>query len=66
MKDMIIWEKGREKEEEFVEGNTDIIALTKIVKMSSIVNLNSRYIWAISNVNINATKNLELINIKKY
>lgn len=34
--------------------------------MLSSMDLNSKYIWAISNANMDVTKNLKLINVKKY
>lgn len=66
MKDLIILEKNREKKRESVRRNVDKIALTKITKTSSPINLNSRYIQAISNLDIDIAKNLRLIVIKKY
>lgn len=34
--------------------------------MLSSMDLNSKYIWAISNANMDVTKNLKLTNVKKY
>lgn len=51
---------------ELVDENIDKIVMVDIIRTSSLINLNSRYIQAISNININAAKNLGLINIKKY
>lgn len=44
----------------------DKIVLVKSIKMLSLVDLNDRYIWAISNININAAKDLGLMDLKKY
>lgn len=47
-------------------GNTNKIALTKVAKMSNLMDLDSKYIQAISNINFDATKNLKLTGIKNY
>lgn len=46
--------------------NIDKILLVEVVKMLSLINLNSKYIQVINNININTVKYLGLTNIKKY
>lgn len=46
--------------------NINKIALADITKTSSPIDLNGKYMWVISNVHIDATRNLGLISIKKY
>lgn len=64
MQDINIFEKIREKEEQLIVEN--VIKQAKVVKMSNSINLDSKYIQAISNANIDITKNLRLISVKKY
>lgn len=64
IKDVIILEKTGEKEEQLVVGNA--IEQAKVAKMSNSIDLDSKYIWAISNIDIGVTKNLGLIGVKKY
>lgn len=64
MKDMIISEKVREKEGQLIVGNA--IKLVEIVKMSYPIDLGGKYMWTISNTNINVIKDLRLTNMKKY
>lgn len=66
MKSVIISEKNRKKEENSIKKNADKITLVKVIKTSSLVDLNDRYMQAISNIDINVAKNLGLTNIKKY
>lgn len=61
---MIILEKAKEKEGRLVEGNA--IKQAKVVKMFSSINLNSKYIWAISNTDMDTTRDLDITGIKKY
>ena len=46
--------------------NADKIVLAKVGKISSSMNLDSNYMWVIRNIDIDAAKDLRLINIKKY
>lgn len=46
--------------------NIDKIAIAKNVKVSSTINLRSKYNWVISNANMHAAGNFKLISIKKY
>lgn len=64
IKDMIISEKAGEKEEQLVIGNA--IEQAKVVKMSNPINLNSKYIWAVSNTDIDTARDLRLTDVKKY
>lgn len=46
--------------------NIDKIAMAKVVRSLSPINLNSKFMQAISNIDINATRNLGLVtSIKK-
>ena len=46
--------------------NADKIALVEFEKKSSLIDIYSKYMWVISNVDIDAAKNLRLTNIKKH
>ena len=65
IKDVIIEEKAREKEE-LSESIVDTTAPAKMIQASSFVDLAEKYMWAISNANLDAAKELGLIGIKKY
>ena len=65
MKDVIIEEKAREKEG-LSESIADTTAPAKVAQGSSPVDLAGKYMWAMSNANIDAAKELGLIGIKKY
>ena len=45
--------------------NTDKIALVEVKRTSSLINLDSKYIWAISNADNDVTRDLGLTGIKK-
>lgn len=64
MKDVIISEKAKEKM--LSKGPPDITALAKVAWASSSINLVWRYIWAISNIDVDAAKKLGLTGVKKY
>ena len=66
MKDMIISKRAIKKEDQLVVRNVDKIALTKVGRTSSLIDLDSKYMWAISNVDITAPRDLGLTGIKKY
>lgn len=65
MKDIIISGKVRGKKKLFKD-LADKIALAEVVQASILVDLASRYKWAMSNSDMNVTKKLKLIEIKKY
>ena len=65
MKDVIIEEKAREKER-LLEGIADITAPVEVVQALSPVDLARKYIWAMSNSNMDAAEKLGLTGIKKY
>lgn len=44
----------------------NVIEQVKVVKMLSLIDLDSKYIWAISNADINDARDLELTIVKKY
>lgn len=46
--------------------NANKTIITKVIKISSIIDYANKYSWAISNANIDATRNLEPTSIKKY
>ena len=66
MKDVIISKKTIEKEGQLVVRNIDKIVLAEVRRTSSLMDLDGKYIWAISNIDIYATKDLRLTGIKKY
>lgn len=63
IQDVIISEKVRGKKRQLIIRNA--INPTDVAKMSRTINHNSKYIWAISNANIDAAKDLRLTGIKK-
>lgn len=63
---MILSKKVLEKEEQLIIKNANRIALSEVGKTSSSMNLDHRYKWVISNVDINAARDLGLTDIKKY
>ena len=65
MKDMIIKEKAGEKKE-LLEGIADITAPAKVTQAPSSIDLARKYMWAISNANLDAAKKLRLTSIIKY
>ena len=67
MKDMItVVKKSGENKELLAIENVDKIAIVKVTKMSSAIDLKSKHSWAINNADIDAAGNLKLIGIKKY
>lgn len=44
----------------------NIIKLAKIVKLLSLIDIDTKNIYVINNTNMHITKNLELTNVKKY
>ncbi len=65
MKDMIILEKIRE-ERMLPKGIADINALVEVARVSSLVDLDKRYNWAMSNADLDVAKELRLTGVKKY
>ena len=65
MKGMDIEEKARKKKE-LLKGITDTTALAKVAQALSPVDFARKYMWAISNINIDVAKQLGLLGIKKY
>ena len=66
MKDMITSKKGLEKEEQQVVRNANKIMLAMVKRVLSPIDLDSKYIWAISNVDIDTARDLVLTGIKKH
>ena len=66
MKDVIISKKTLEKEGQLVVRNANKIALAEVRRTSSPMDLDGKYMWAISNVDIDAARDLGLTNIKKH
>ena len=67
MKNMIVVaKKDGENKELLAIQNADKIKMAKIVKVSSAIDLGSKYSWAINNVDMNTAGDLGLISIKKY
>ena len=46
--------------------NIDKTAMAELAKILNAINLGSKHSWAISNADMDATRNLGLISIKKY
>ena len=46
--------------------NIDKITLAKVGKTSSFINLDSKYMWTIRNIDIDVARDLGLTGIKKY
>ena len=66
MKDVIISKKALKKEGQLVVRNVDKIALAEVGRTSSPIDLDGKYMWAISNVDIDAARDLGLTGIKKH
>ena len=66
IKDKIISKKALEKEDQLVMRNIDKTTLAEIKKISRPIDLDGKYIWAISNVDIDATRDLGLTAIIIY
>lgn len=64
IKNVIILEKARKKEGQLIERNG--IKQAEVVKMSSSIDLDSKYIWTRSNTDIDAIRDLGITGIKKY
>ena len=65
MKDMIIEEKAREKER-LSKNIANTTAPVELAQALSSINFTRKYIWAISDADMDAAKELELTSIKKY
>ena len=65
MKDRIIEKKTREKQG-LLEGIADTTSTAEVAQASSLVDFAGKYMWAMSNANIDAAKELGLTGIKKY
>lgn len=65
MKNIIILKKDREKKK-LSGGIMNITILAKVAQASSTIDLTWRYKQAISSLNLNIARKLELTNIKKY
>ena len=59
-------EKSGEKKELLVIENANKTAMADSLKILSAINLKNKYSWAISNVDIDAARDLRLIYMKKY
>ena len=67
IKDVIaIIEKSRENKELLAIENANKTAIAEVTKVSSAIDFKNKHSLAISNADIDAAKNLRLINIKKY
>lgn len=65
MKDVIITKKAKKKIR-LSKGIADITTAAELAQVSSLINLTRQCIWAISNVDLDAAKELRLSDIKKY
>ena len=66
MKDVIILKKALKKEGQLVVRNANKIALAEFGRTLSPMDLDGKYMWAISNVDIDAARDLGLTGIKKH
>ena len=67
MKDIIaLIEKSGENKELSIIENADKTVMVEVAKVSSAINLESKYNWAISNADMDAAEDLKLVDIKKY
>ena len=66
MKDVVTSKKAREKEGQLVVRNADKIAQAEVARTSSPMDLDGKYIWAMSNIDIDAARDLGLTGIKKH
>ena len=66
MKDVVTSKKAREKEGQLVVRNADKIAQAEVARTSSPMDLDGKYIWAMSNVDIDAARDLEQTGIRKH
>ena len=62
---MIIIEKPNKKEK-LSKSIANITALAKMARTLSLFNLVQRYIWTMSNIDLDAVKKLRVIGINKY
>lgn len=62
---MIFLEKAKDKKR-LLESIADITLLAEIAQVLNFINLRERYIWIMSNANLNAIKELKLTGIQKY
>ena len=66
MKDVIISKKVFEKKGQLVMKNINKIVLVEFKRTLSLMNFDGKYMWAISNIDIDAIRDLGLIGIKKH
>lgn len=67
MKDMIISaEKSRDNKGLLTIENVNKTAMAEVAKVSSAIDYDGKYSWAISNGDMDTTENLRLTSIKKY
>ena len=67
MKNVIaVAEKGRKNKKLLAIENADKTAMAEVTKVSNAIDLGNKNSWAISNADINAARELRLIDIKKY
>lgn len=68
MKNMLaVTEKNRKNEEQLaMENILNKSAMAEVIKVSNVIDLGSKYSWAISNTDIDVAKDLGLTGMKKY
>lgn len=57
--------KDRKIQKRLVE-KVDKAAMAKVVKITSNIDISNKYKWAITNDDLNITRDLKLIGVKKY
>ncbi len=64
---VVVAEKGRKNKKQLVMENLlDKTAMAKVAKVLIVIDLGSKYSWAISDIDINIARDLGLTDIKKY
>ena len=57
--------RGKENKKWLIMKNIDSTAMAEVAKVLSIIDFEVKHNWAISNANINITRDLRLAGIKK-
>ena len=63
---IVVVEKNRENKKLLVIENVDKTVIPKVAKVLSVINLENKRSWVISNIDIDIAGDLKLICIKKY
>ena len=66
MKDVVISKKAWVKKRRLEMRNADKMALVEVVRTTSLMDLDGKYMWTMSNIDIDAVRDLGLTNIIKH